>query len=386
MSKFQEDLPLVAIPSLLVNLHDPTLVQNANNLRFYRDREQSTFASFSDSMVPSVRELKTLTSLSILDFPTERVASTIVDLWEDLASEDARQDFLRFQRGWISHAVLLGCFGSIGSTVIGRVIEVACCLDLHCQEHDLAVTIIKALKSRAISRMTAWNSVHSSLRDKMEEVLKGLLTIDLLPSAMFRAPRDLLLEYWVLSRPYVNDEGLLEESFAVEPQNANSGDVETRINKLEALVVSIQCDDRIASFPANVTCVVDGTTSETRDHEDLELSDSESSLHYPSDPESVESSDYKGINDVARHTRERIVQRLENIKSSIHLKANRYHHTSTESVPASIPASRTVFRSIDPFDQGSIFRATALNHPISLQRSANAIATSDIGDHLPKPL
>jgi hypothetical protein len=353
--RVEEDLPLIAMPRLLVNRHDPRLVPNAENFRSSNSSEQSAFGSPSDDLACDARGLEKVTSLSILDFSPERVASTIVDLWKDLASEDARQDFLRYQRGWISHVTLLGCFSSTGSAIIGRVIEVACCLDLHCQEHDLAVTIVKALNSKSVSRMTAWNFVQLSLKDKMKEILNGSLTISLHPSATFRAPRDLLLEYWILSRPYVNDRNLLEESFVVEPQNDTS-DVETRINKLEALVVSMQRNDRDPSFPTdNTTSGADETISELSDPEDLDLPDSESSLFYSSDSESIENNDYNAVHDIARRTRERTVQRLENIKSSIHLKSKRHHQASTELGPTSIPTSRTVLRSIDPLDQRSIF-------------------------------
>src|SRR5579859_7289113 len=209
------DLPLIAVPRLLAHYwgvecsapftksNNPKEPLERARLSFDSDAEYGT--SFN-SQEKCLKEMQRLLPLSLLDFPAELIASSMVCLWNDLASEESRRDFLRFQTGWVPHAVLLGCLSGNAVELVMRFIEIACFLDLLCQQHRLAAAIVDALRSKPISRLTLWENVPNPLVRNMNEISHAALAPAKPTENPFRAPRDVSLEYWLLTRPYVDDE------------------------------------------------------------------------------------------------------------------------------------------------------------------------------------
>ena len=374
-------VPLIAVPRLLLKTHDDyksppirasTSVQRAEHHSDSNGEEQLGISE----------EIKRLITLTILDFSPERIASSIVDLWKDLEGEQSRNDFLRYHRGWVAHLVLLGCLNSTGAEVIERVIEVACCLDLLCQEHVIAATIVQSLQFEAISRLTAWKKVRQPLAHKMDEILEGTLANEVHSSAAFRAPRDASLEYWILSRPYVNDEHLWRESFSVEPHVSDVSDVETRITQLEALLFTIQplksqemstnLNSNIHESELEVSDINAATEMETEtDTTSLDLNSSDTEL--------TDQGNSRDILSVVQQTRDRVSRRLELLKSKVHLKARSQKQLPFAENPLSVASPRFGSKSVDPLDQRAIFRARANNDGVSIQRrsSPSAMYTSN---------
>jgi hypothetical protein len=303
----ENDLPLIAVPRLLLKYFDEKISSVRGTSRTSSSKSSlKTRNSPKEIENSHIEEIKRLHGLCLLDFSPECVASSIVDLWIDLASEESQQDFLSFHKGWIPHVVLLGCLNSKGSETIERVIEVACCLDLLCQQHILAVAIVHALNKVAVSRLLVWEDVQPALILKMEEILEGSLARDVPSTAIFRAPRDISLEYWVLTRAHVSDELLFQESCSLQPQN-QSTDVESRISNLEALLVSLNDISEPGMGDVEVLSDVDNSTDEGSNSSILCLSDDDSDFD-DADP----------VASLASETRERISQRLEELKNSIH--------------------------------------------------------------------
>lgn len=369
-------LPLIAVPRLL-KTNDPA--HRSSNHSYSPESQLCEVrpGSAEEARQESVKEIKRLNSLSILDFPPELIASSLVDLWEDLASEDSRHDFLLYQRGWIGHVVLLGCFNSTGPEVIERVIEVACCLDLLCQVHDIAVTVIKSIQVNAVMRMTAWQRVLPSLIHKMKEILEKSLAADVQPSTVFRAPRDASLEYWILSRPYVDDEHLLAESLAIEPQCNQVNDVETRITQLEALLVTMDHESIKLHHLPNSEINGDSEEPELSEIDQLTGTDMESSILSSSDME-LEHDGINSARNAAQQTRIRVIQRLESLKNSVHLKNTRQQETRLEGSEFSIPSYSNTTRLFDPLDQRAIFRTRAPTEQISVHRRLRPKATYSV--------
>ena len=372
----KSQVPLIAVPRLLLKSHKSPSIHASTSVQRAEHRSDSN----DDGQLDISEELKRLITLTVLDFSPERIASSIVDLWKDLEGEQSRDDFLRYHRGWVAHVVLLGCFNSTGPEVIERVIEVACCLDLLCQEHDIAITIIQSLQLEAVSRLTAWEKVQQPLAHKMEEIMAGTLAQDVHSSAAFRAPRDAFLEYWILTRPYVDDEHLWRESVAVEPQVNDVSDVETRITQLEALLVTIQ-PEKSQETSSNRTSNIQESELEVSDVDAVTETETETtSLDLSSsDTEFTDQGYSQGIHSVAQQTRDRISQRLEALKTKVHLKARGQKQLSFAASPLSVPSPKLTSRSVDPLDQRTIFRARANNDGISIQRrsSPSAIYTGN---------
>jgi hypothetical protein len=343
------DLPLIAVPRLLATLLE---AENANVPGMGLGSSTRTQVAY--------QEIEALNNLSILEFPPERIASSLVDLWQDLVSAESCEDFLRYHRGWIAHAVLLGCRTYTVTDVIERVIEVACCLDLLCQEHLLAVKTIESLKDKAVSRLTAWEEVQAPLIQKMNEITRGLLAHDVPPESRFRAARDSKLEYWILSRAFAEEEHLMAESLAVQSQSRYTGDVETRITNLEAMLLSMNYEEVTPT-------VMDSTDPARAALSETELSgidedtdtDTEKSIVSSSDAESLDDRFSNPVQRVARQTRERISLRLENLKNKVHSNAKTRQPATPDVDTFSIPPSRSTLRSIDLLDQRTIFRISA---------------------------
>ena len=370
----ESQVPLIAVPRLLLkspNAYKSPPIRASTSVR----RAEHHSDSSDDGLLDIGEEIKRLITLTVLDFSPERIASSIVDLWKDLEGEQSRNDFLRYQRGWIAHVVLLGCFNSTGPEVIERVIEVACCLDLLCQEHDIAATIIQSLQLEAVSRLKAWEKVQQPLAHKMEEIMAGTLAHDVHSSVAFRAPRDASLEYWILSRPYVDDDHLWRESFAVNPQVNDVSDVETRITQLEALLVTIQ-PEKSQEMSSNrnfntheselEVSDVDAVTETETETASLDLSSS--------DVEFTDQGNSHNTHSVAQQTRDRISRRLETLKTKVHLKVRSQKQLPFAASPLSIPSPKLGSRSVDPLDQRAIFRATANNEGISIHRRSSPSA------------
>src|SRR5262245_34945313 len=116
----QENVPLIPIPRLVLTAKRPDIRSNIHASELI-DESRKTYRPLSEEDEDNLHEIERLTCLSILDLPPQLIASSIVDLWRDLESDKSREDFLRYQRGWIGHAVLLGCLNSTGTEVIERV-------------------------------------------------------------------------------------------------------------------------------------------------------------------------------------------------------------------------------------------------------------------------
>jgi hypothetical protein len=202
----------------------------------------------------------------------------------------------------------------------------------------------------------------------MEEILEGCLASDVHAAAVFRAPRDVFLEYWILSRAYVNDEHLLVESFTVQPQNHQALDVESRITQLEALLVTLDnAPENEAPSPEESQTEVNKIEQST----DIETDSSTSSL---SDQEFSDDSDIDPVDSAAQQTRDRISQRLEQLKTTVILKSQNHAqsslaiHTLSVPSPKSTSSPKPVSRSVHPFDQRTVFRVRASKEGISFRR------------------
>jgi hypothetical protein len=346
------------VPRLLIDYH--TAIFAPASASRSSDASSRTGALGNKGQKDLSQEIKRLTTLSILDFPSERIASSLVDLWSDLADAKSRQDFLRYHEGWVAHSVLLACASASGAEVIERVIEVACCLDLLCQHHVIALATIQSIKQEAISRLTIWTKVQSPLAHKMEEVISGCLAEDVHPATVFRAPRDASLEYWILSRPYVTDEELLIESLKIEPERGHTGDVETRITQLESLLVKMNdfTDTSLSVDDNNSELDVEGSTS------------GDASAISWSDEDAIVDHNYR-VEDLARQTRNRISQRLETLKAMIHSKAKDNRQDGSDRRSLSVLPQELASSSIDGFDQRTIITIGGQTASISTQRKVH---------------
>jgi hypothetical protein len=307
----ENDFPLIAVPRLVLEYFE----RKRSSARRSSQPSNAKFphaTRVSNVSESHLEEMKRLNGLCLLDFPPERVASSIVHLWTDLASEESRQDFLRFLKGWIPHVVLLGCLNSKGSKFIERMIEVACCLDLLCQQHLLAIAAVHSLNKEAVSRLSVWKDVQPALIVKMDEILEGSLARDAQPTAIFRPPREISLEYWISTRAYLNDEQLFEESCMLQPPN-QAVDVESRISNLEALLVTLNDISQPSLHEVEVLSDADNSSDEESDSSILCLSDEENDYNDGVDP----------LANAALETRQRILQRLDELKNSIHVKVGK---------------------------------------------------------------
>lgn len=275
------------------------------------------------------------------------------------------------------HVVLLGCVASEGAEVIERALEVACCLDLLCLEHYLAVAIVESLRTKAVSRLGVWNQVRPSLCHKMEEISKGRLAHDAPSSAQFRAPRDASLEYWLLTRPYVGDRKLLEESLRIEAGEA-LGDVEERINQLEQLL-GIDNGENRSALVSDKLYVTEVEESDAGLSDDLLLSETETDTSLSEGSCSIDgNNDPSGpdpIRHIAQQTRERVSRHLETIKRDIQIKSNENEAARTIESLSFLP---TPPRLIDPLDQRTMFRVGANKGGSSSQRRSHATVTYPI--------
>ena len=358
------DLPLIAIPRLLANF---LKAQNANASNACLTGQKSN-ARDARTEVEVYRDIEALSNVSILDYPPERLASSIVDLWQDLASAESCEDFLRYHRGWIAHAVLLGYSTCNVMETIERVIEVACCLDLLCQEHILAVTVVEALRRKAISRLTAWEEVQTALIQKMEEIARDCLAYNVAPETRFRATRDSKVEYWILSRAFVDEEHLMAESLTVQPQDTS--DVESRITNLEAVLLTMADEGVSPTKMAVEAAMSDNNLSGIED-----FTDTESSTMSSSDAESSDERHSNPVQRVARQTRDRVSRRLENLRNKVHNNAKIRERASPDIDTFSIPTSKSTLRSIDPLDQRTILRISATKDGNSGPRRPRPTAT-----------
>ena len=324
-----------------------------------------------------LREIERLTSLSILDFTSEQVASSITNLWRDITDEALRNDFLRFNKGWVGHVVLLGCTASKGVEVIEHVLEIACCLDLLCREHLIAVNVVESLKIRAISRLSIWKQVRPSLCHKMEEILKGRLAQGAPSLLTSRAPRDVSLEYWLLSRAYVNEENMLVESLRIETEET-IGDVEQRINQLEQLLGAIGDGDH----PEASSDGQDPAETDTHLSDGLALSETDTETEMSDDTlssdEVADIDDLTPIKHIAQQTRERVSRHLESIKSDIQNRSTQGESLVASGAPSVSPTTQSQPRLVDLLDQRTMVRVGAKKDLIPTQRRTNPSATYPI--------
>ena len=323
------------------------------------------------------KEIETLTDIPIVEFPPERIASSIVDLWKDLVNAESREDFVRYHRGWIAHAVLLGCYTYNVVKVIERIIEVACCLDLLCQEHHLAIATVESLKSKALSRLTVWDDVQPALIQKMDEINQGCLAHGAPPDSRFRAARDSKVEYWILSRPFVDDEHLMAESLVVQAKNTVTGDVEARITNLEAILCTMNNGDEAPTIihgnNAPKTAVSGSESNGIEDTTDTEM---EESMLSSSDAESLDDRYCTPALRVARQTRQRISLRLESLLCTVHNNAKTREQNAPDLNTLSIPASKPTLRSVGPLDKRSVFQISSANNGKSGPRDASPTPAS----------
>jgi hypothetical protein len=351
------DLPLIAVPRLLVQYYraiEATPKSTAENGQppYTPDLQHEAII---DEQERHLKEIHKLLAMSLLDFPAELVANSLVCLWNDLASNDSRRDFLRFQRGWVPHAILLGCLSGHAVELVVRFIEIACFLDLLCHQHDLAVAIVQALKSSSISRLGIWGTVPGPLARNMDDISQSSLAPSINTAAPFHAPRDVSLEYWLLTRPYVSEQVALAESIYVQPPKRNIGDVETRIDQLEALVSAINNEEgESGSFANNEfasSChseLSDGESIASTTSEVSEISSSESETECYPEPTT------DSVYHLALQTREKISRQLEIVRDSIHRKVTQ---SVSEVEELAILAQKPAPRAFYPFDQRTIFRA-----------------------------
>jgi len=291
-----------------------------------------------------------IATCDVLKFPPERVASSLVDLWEDLSKDKFRSDFLKYHAGWIGHAVLLSVKQSPSAEIIERFIEIACCLDLLCQRHLLALHTIRSLQTPAIQRLIAWDAVREPLIRNMEEIETDSLSNGLDPNSIFHAPRDIVLEYWILSRPYVDETLLWVESLTVQPPTSKSSDVESRITALEDILNTIEI----------VKSDNDESEPELTGFEELSTSDltSDRESEYWDSTEEESPDEQSDSDDLVKRTRARTSTRLEGLQDSVqHKVKNQQRQSAYVTLATKASPATNRHRSIDPFDAGSIFRA-----------------------------
>jgi RasGEF domain len=351
------ELPLIAIPRLLQHY---TCTGDTTSNCHCIDETVTLFddigyplSGFGENVLTAWQFIE---ACSVLKFAPERVASSLVDLWEDLAQKKSRDDFLKYHTGWIGHSILLSARDSSTAEAIERFIEIACCLDLLCQQHLLALHTIQSLQTPAIQRLTAWNSVRQPLVRNMEEICTGTLANGLDPTSTFRAPRDMILEYWILGRAYVDETQLLVESFSVQPTAPKSSDVETRLTALEAILRTIRNTDFEGDGSDRESTGVGGFSTPE--------------LASDGEPDSWNSSDEEvfGVqsnsDDLASKTRDRIRFRLRELQDRVQRKV--LNLEGKPSVQVRIldmkpSPAHSHFRGIHPFDQQSIFPARTRN-------------------------
>ena len=356
------DLPLIAVPRLLVQYHGlngSTRSKRLNNPSECPRGSQGSHLKHGpafDDHENYLDEMRRLLPLSLLDFPAELIANSMVCLWNDMASEDSRADFLRFQKAWMQHAVLLACLSGNAVELVKRLIEIACFLDLLCQQHTLAATIVEALKSKSISRLTIWENVPTPLAHNMDEIISASLAPPTPSEPPFRAPRDVSLEYWLLTRPFVSDDMLLAESRHVQPKIRSIGDVENRIDQLEALVSAMNDEDGTEEIHFNgIDTAANAFVSESSDVESLHNTDTGDSDFCSSEPELPPKSDVNSAYHLALQTKERVSRELECIKDKIHRKASK----SVSDVGSLGTLTQKSEWTIDPLDQKTIFQIGA---------------------------
>jgi len=284
-----------------------------------------------------------IATCTVLKFPPERVASSLVDLWEDLLKEKSRSDFLKYHAGWIGHSVLLSVKNSPSPEAIERFIEIACCLDLLCQRHLLALHTIRSLQSPAIQRLIAWKAVRGPLIRNMEEIETDSLSNGLDPNSIFRPPRDRVLEYWILSRPYADEAHLWVESLTVQPPTSKSSDVESRIIALEAILNTIENTklENHESEPESTGLEEYSTSNLDRESE-----------YWDSTEDELPDKEYDS-DDLVKSTRTRTYTRLQGLKDNVQHKIQNLQRQSAEVTLATTADNR--HRSIDPFNRRSIF-------------------------------
>ena len=355
------NLPLIAVPRLLADLLEVRAQQSDTSAALVTAR--NTDRRYGQTELELYREIEALNSISILDYAPERLASSLADLWEDLVGSDSCEDFLRYNRAWIAHAVLLGCSARHAIETIERVIEVACCLDLLCQEHVLAVNVVEALGYKAISRLAAWKDVRAALTQKMDEISRGALAYNIIPNTRFRATRDSKVEYWVLSRAFADEELLMAESLTLQPQNGDAGDVESRITNLETVLLTMT--DQGVSTP--MIAAAAATSDEGLSGLD-DLTETENSITSSSDTESLDDRESDQVRRVARQTQERVSRRLENLRNKVQSNATIRKQATSDVDMLSVPAPRPTLRVIDPLDQRTILRISAAKDGNSSRR------------------
>jgi len=320
MSRMRYHIVLQELTTLSSRRKLPLIVtrhasKNANRATQYTTA--CNIVSFEEEGISN--ENTSVATTSILDFPPEQVASSIVDLWDDLTSRESRREYLRFQKGWVVHAILLGCPQDAASETVERVIEIACCLDLLCLQHDLAVALIEALTTEALARLTAWTRVRPSLIPKMNEILTGSLSHGLDGARPFRVPRSEILERWILSRPYFNEDELYLQSLQVDPRESST-DVDVRISELESIVRSL--DQPIRNIESSREMEMNDFTANF----DECISDLEFTSDSDTDLSSSSTSDIEDFNPeapsaLAFKTREHVTQRLIALTEEIHLRS-----------------------------------------------------------------
>jgi len=293
---------------------------------------------------------ESLQHFSLLDIPPEHVASIIVDLFNDFGVHDSRSvdEVLRFHQGWIAHSILYASSQSqaFASETIERVIEIACCLELLCQHHTLAMAVVNSLTLDAISRLTAWTSVRSALIPKIDEIITGSLSAGLSKNTpIFRASRSRSIERWILSQPYLNESELLSKSLRVEPPNGEFVDVDARISQLEAIVEALneppQITDETSVVESVETPQSENTSSDldvTSDTEEESWSSSES------DFEDITADSSKTL---AQQTTERVARQLYGLVEAIHLRT----HDSKSLSPTISQLHNDQYRSSDTSDR-----------------------------------
>src|SRR5579859_1085508 len=363
-------LPLIAIPRLLSD----SVPRGPNGDAFDADRDGDDswepLKSFRSSKTTvrqgSYRKLESLSSMSVLDFAPELLASSIADLWRDLASNESKEDFLLFQKGWIGHVVLLGCLDLVGAEVIERMIELACCLDLLCREHELGVAVAEALKSLPVARVSAWKRVRGNMTEKVEDILGGRLS-EGAHQTRYRAPRDAYLEYWILSRAYADNNTLLKESMQVEADYLYQQDVEARLSELEILLGAMDDQETQVGGVSEAASAVemDPHFSEV---EPFTENDTDSIYTSTSEEEGVDPEESDSAYSIAKETRERVSLRLEKIKDDI-CRRSANDESIAQKVELLAIAATIPQRYFDPLDQRALFRASSKSERAFVSRS-----------------
>jgi hypothetical protein len=293
-----------------------------------RGRNRLTNISFSnhasseeeETSIPSNRS-KSSQSKSLLDFGPEQVSLSMVSLHSDLESQISSENLFAFYRSWIAHSIISARSKgqSHAAEAIERVIEIACCLELLCQRHDLAILVVRALDLEAVSRLKAWRLVRTGLIPKPEEIRTRSLSKGLRPDTpVFQAPRNKFVERWILSRPYLDERDLLSESLRLEPPSGGFRDVDDRLSKLEAIVKELdKSSQQEATSSTTFAETKHSPTSlaaiDSFSNSDAEFSDvSESEL---------EDSGAGGLDDLARKIAERVALQLHTLVDGIKSRA-----------------------------------------------------------------